>query len=59
MATSKRTPRRTAADRRLFKELDAARTLRQSKTALAWSHHWWAKLTPDEKLEFLRQVRIG
>jgi hypothetical protein len=49
---------RPAADRRLFKQLDRERQLRHTRTALEQTTYWWTKLSLDEKLEFLRSIRV-
>jgi hypothetical protein len=49
---------RPAADRRLFQHLDRERQIRHTRTGLAWMHYWWERISPDERLEFLRKIRI-
>jgi len=47
-------------DRILYKQLNAERLARrQSKTAREQLEYWWHKTEPDERLAFLRWVRIG
>jgi uncharacterized protein YccT (UPF0319 family) len=51
---------RPAPDRRLFKQLDRERQIRHTKTGLEQLVYWWQRVSPSERLEFLRWIpRIG
>jgi hypothetical protein len=51
---------RRKTDRALLARLAAEREGRRYKgTAIEQMHFWWAKLSGEERLEFLRKVKIG
>jgi hypothetical protein len=49
---------RPAANRRLFKELDRDRRIRHTRSAIQHLEYWWSRVTPEERLQFLRDIRI-
>lgn len=59
MATRQLVTRRKT-DRVLLARLAAERDGRRYKgTAIEQLNYWWRQVTPEQRLDFLRRVRIG